>query len=152
MRFPHEGQLTGARIKVPVQLGRRPIEPEQPEIKAAYEKLLTVLKQSHVGQGSGQILAPRAAWEGNPTGQDFIVTLWPGKGLEFDVVVVNLAGHRSQCYVPLPIPGLAERNWAMRDLLGDDRHERVGSDLVQQGLYLDLPPNGAQVFRFEAVR
>jgi hypothetical protein len=152
MRFLHEGQLTGARIKVPVQLGRRPIETEQVEIKAAYEKLLPTLQQSHVGQGNGQILAPRAAWDGNPTGQNIIVVLWPGSGLEFDVVVVNLAWHRSQCYVPLPVAGLAERNWAMSDLLSDERYERVGSDLAQQGLYLDLAPYGAQVFHFEPLR
>jgi hypothetical protein len=148
MRFLHEGQLTGARIKVPVQLGRRPVEPVQPEIKAAYEKLLAALKKSLVGQGAGQILAPRAAWEGNPTGQNIIVTLWPGSGVEFEVVVVNLAWHRSQCYVALPVAGLAERHWELRDWLSAERYERVGSDLAQQGLYLDLAPYAAQIFRF----
>ena len=33
----HEGQLTGARIKMPVQLGRRPIELVQAEVKTAHE-------------------------------------------------------------------------------------------------------------------
>jgi hypothetical protein len=149
MRFLHEGQLTGARIKMPVQLGRRPIEPEQVEIKAAYEKLLAVLQKSLVGQGRGQILAPRPAWDGNPTHQNFIVVQWPGNGLEFDLVVVNLAWHPGQCYAPLTVAGLAERHWALRDLLSDQSFERVGSDLAQQGLYLDLPGLGAQLFRFE---
>jgi hypothetical protein len=149
MRFLHEGELTGARIKVPVQLGRRPTEPVQPEIKAAYAALLATLKQSFVGQGNGLILAPRAAWEGNSTHQNFIAVLWPGKENQFDVVMANLAPHRSQCYVSLNIPALAEWHWTMRDLLGNERYERVGSDLAQQGLYLDLPPHGAQIFRFE---
>ena len=149
MRFLHEGQLTGARIKMPVQLGRRPVEPEQAEIKAAYEKLLATLKKTLVGQGAGQILAPHPAWDGNPTHQNFIVVQWQGNGPEFDLVVVNLAWHASQCYVPLPVVGLAERNWAMRDLLSGERYERVGSDLAQQGLYLELPGYGAQMFHFE---
>jgi hypothetical protein len=148
MRFLHEGQLTGARIKLPVQLGRRPVEPEQAEIKAAYEKLLAQLPQTFVGQGQGEILAPRAAWDGNPTAQNFIVVLWRGAGLEFDVVVVNLAAHRSQCYVSLNVPNLTERDWALRDWLSAERYERVGSDLAGQGLYLDLPAHGAQIFRF----
>jgi hypothetical protein len=148
MRFLHEGQLTGARIKVPVQLGRRPVEPVQAEIQAGYDKLLTVLQKTFVGRGQAQILAPRAAWEGNPTGQNIIAVLWPGSGVEFDLVVVNLAWHRSQCYVPLPVAGLAERHWTMRDWLSAELYERVGSDLAQAGLYLDLPGNGAQVFRF----
>lgn len=149
MRFLHEGQLTGAKIKVPVQLGRRPIEPTQSDIKATYDALLTVLKQSNLGQGNGQILAPRAAWEGNPTHQNFVTVLWPGNGNQFDIVVANLAPHRSQCYVPLNCSGLAERHWTMRDLLSTEKHERVGSDLAQHGLYLDVPAHAAQVFRFE---
>jgi hypothetical protein len=148
LRFLHEGQLAGARIKVPVQLGRRSVEPVQPEISAGYEKLLAVLQKTLVGQSQGQILAPRAAWEGNPTGQNIVAVLWPGGGLEFDLVVVNLAWHRSQCYVPIPVAGLAERHWTMRDWLSNERYERVGSDLAQAGLYLDLPGNGAQIFRF----
>lgn len=148
MRFLHEGQLTGAKLKVPVQLGRRPIEPVQPEIQAAYAALLTTLKETFVGQGRGELLAPRAAWEGNPSHQNFIVVLWPGAGNQFDVVVVNLAPQRSQCYVPLNVPGLAECHWSLRDLLGTESYERVGSDLAQQGLYLDVPPHAAQVFRF----
>ena len=49
----------------------------------------------------------------------------------------------------LPVAGLAERHWALRDLLSAERYERVGSDLAQSGLYLDLAPYAAQVFRFE---
>lgn len=149
MRFLHEGQLTGSRIKMPVQLGRRAVEAEQEEVKIAYESLLAVLKKSEVGVGRGQILAPRAAWDGNPTAQNFIVVLWQGKGTGFDLVVVNLAWHPSQCYVSLYFAGLAERDWVMSDLLSKESYERAGNDLAQQGLYLDVVAHGAQVFRFE---
>jgi len=63
-------------------------------------------------------------------------------------VVVNLAPHRSQCYAPLSVPGLAEFNWSMCDLLGTEKYVRVGSDLVEQGLYLDLAGHAAQLFHF----
>lgn len=149
MRFLHEGQLTGAKIKMPVQLGRRPVEPVQPEIQAAYATLLATLQKSFVGRGTGRLLAPRAAWDGNPTHQNFITVLWPGDQQQFDLVVVNLAVHRSQCYVPLDIPGLAERHWNLQDLLSSENYERVGSDLAQHGLYLDVAPHGAQIFRFK---
>lgn len=148
MRFLHEGQLTGAKIKIPVQLGRRPSEPVQPEIKTSYTSLLAVLHKSFIGTDTGKILAPRSAWEGNPTHQNFITVLWAGPKDQFDVVVVNLAAHRSQCYVSLDIPTLSEHHWNMSDLLGKETYERVGSDLAQQGLYLDLPAHGAQIFRF----
>jgi len=148
MRFLHEGQLTGARLKLPVQLVRRPIEAAQPEIRAAYEQLLTVLKSARVGCGQAQVLTPRAAWDGNPTGQNFIVVQWQEKSPEFDLVVVNLASHRSQCYVTLSVPGLVDHHWKLRDRLSEERYVRVGSDIAHQGLYLDLPAHGAQVFHF----
>jgi len=149
MRFLHEGQLTGAKLKLPVQLGRRPVEAVQPEIQEAYEKLLTTLKQTAVGGGEGSILAPRAAWEGNPTAQNLIVVQWQAKAPNFDLVVVNLSADRSQGYVPLNAPDLAAHHWMMSDLLGTESYERVGSDIAQSGLYLDLPPHGAQLFHLE---
>ena len=148
MRFLHEGQLTGARIKMPVQLGRRPLEPVQPEIQSSYERLLATLQQTFVGRGEGRILAPRAAWEGNPTGQNLIVVLWPGAEVEFDLVVVNLAEHRSQGYVSLPVAGLAGPHWELRDWLSAEKHDRVGEDLATAGLYLDVAGHAAHIFRF----
>ena len=56
MRFLHEGQLSGARFKPPVQLVRRPRETEQAEIAECYERLLTTLPGTAVGQGSGSLL------------------------------------------------------------------------------------------------
>lgn len=149
LRFLHEGQLAGARVKLPVQLARRPEEATQPEIVKFYEQLLLALAGSAVGKGTGRLLAPRQAWPDNPTGQDFILIFWPATPLRFELVVVNLAPHRSQCYAPLPVEGLAERNWRVSDVLGAEHYTRVGSDLAQQGFYLDLAPWGAQCFRFE---
>jgi hypothetical protein len=161
MRFLHEGQLTGARLKLPVQLARRPREPADPEVTRIYDRLLTTLPCTAVGNGQAQLLAPRPAWPGNSTAANFILVQWremspdnspltaPHAGTEFDLVVVNFAPHRSQCYAPLTVPGLAERNWTLRDLLGEESYERFGADLAEQGLYLDLPAYGAQVFHFE---
>jgi hypothetical protein len=148
MRFLHEGQLGGARIKLPVQLGRRAIEPVQKEVQQMYEAMLTILRTTAVGRGEGRVLPPCPAWPGNPSGQNFMVVQWQILPPEFDVVVVNLAPHRSQCYAPLTVPGLAEFNWSMRDRLGTESYVRVGSDLEAQGLYLDLPAHGAQLFHF----
>jgi len=151
MRFLHEGQHTGARIHVPVQLGRRPVEAPDAAVQKIYDTMLTSLVASAVGRGKGEILSPREAWPGNPTAQNFIVVLWAAQEPEFDLVAVNLAPHRSQCYVPLKIPNLADYNWSMRDLLGNEAYERFGVDLEAQGLYLDLPEHGAQLFHLAPI-
>jgi len=114
--------------------------------------LLAALQSSAVGRGDFQLLAPREAWPGNPTTQNFIIVQWQSRPPAFDLVAVNLAPHRSQCYVPLTVPSLADHNWTLRDLLGPETYERFGADLASQGLYLDLPESGAQVFHFEPLR
>jgi hypothetical protein len=151
MRFLHDGQLVGAKIKIPVQLARRPVEPVQSEILQMYDELLTSLKATAVGRGRAEILTPRAAWPDNPTGQNFVIVQWQAKSLEFDLVVVNLAPHRSQCYVPLTVPNIAGHNWTLRDLLSDKSHDYAGADLAGKGLYCDLPEHGSQLFHFTPV-
>jgi hypothetical protein len=148
LRFLHEGQLTGARVRTPVQLGRRLSEPEQPEMRKFYEQMLVALQKTSVGQGKAEVLRPGAAWAGNPTAQNFVIVQWQSKPGEFYLVVVNLAPHRSQCNVHLTAEGLATRDWTMTDLLGTERYTRVGKEMQNSGLFLDLPAHGAQLFRF----
>jgi hypothetical protein len=151
MRFLHEGQLSGARLKLPVQLARRSEELGQAETIHIYAQLLMTLPGTAVGQGRGELSKPRAAWPGNPTAQNFVIVQWQRQAPEFDLVAVNLAPHPSQCYAPLRLEPLAAHNWAMKDLLGEERHKRSGDDLQSQGLYLDLPAHGAQLFHFEPI-
>jgi Alpha amylase, catalytic domain len=150
MRLLHEGQLTGARLRVPVQLARRPAEPAAPGIAEIYHKLLGAIRASAIGQGRGELLPPRDAWPGNPTAQNFVLTQWQAQPLEFDLAVVNLAPHRSQCFAPLTVPELPNHTWLMKDLLGREEYMRPGLDLQQQGLYLDVPPHAAQLFHFQS--
>jgi hypothetical protein len=149
MRFLHDGQLSGARLKIPVQLGRRAAEPKQADIEKLYKQLLAALPATAVGQGRGELSKPREAWPGNATAQNFVIVQWQSRAPEFDLVVVNLAPHRSQCYARLTVQHLAAHNWAMKDLLGQEFYKRSGDDLQNQGLYLDLPAYGAQLFHFE---
>jgi len=150
MRFLHEGQLTGARVKIPVQLLRRPKEPVQPEVQSLYEKTLTAIHDGIVGEGSAQLLVPRVAWPGNPTERDFLLVQWTAHSdpSSFDLLVINLAPHPSQCYAPLQIANLSAHTWLMKDLLGSESYERPGPDLETRALYLDAPAHAAQLFRF----
>jgi Alpha amylase, catalytic domain len=149
MRFLHEGQLDGARLQLPVQLARRAAESPQGDLQRLYEQLLTTLPRTAVGQGRAELCQPRAAWADNPTAQNFVVVQWQRRAPEFDLVVVNLAPHRSQCYVPLTLQPMAEYNWLLKDLLGPEWYKRSGEDLQHQGLYLDLPAHGAQLLHVE---
>jgi len=149
MRLLHEGQLTGATIRTPVHLRRRPPAIPQPEVAAFYEKFLTTLKTTAVGKGTAELLKPAQAWDGNPTAENFVVIQWRAFPTQFNLVVINLAPYRSQCSVKPTVEGLAGRDWAMSNLLGPERFERDGAILSKSGLFLDLPAHGAQLFHFQ---
>jgi glycosidase len=148
MRFLHEGQLEGARVRVPVHLSRRPVERDDARISAFYEELLAALDTTAVGHGEFEILRPRSAWSDNSTDHCFVVVQWQSAPDAFDLVVVNLAAQPSQCYVTPTITGLARREWKMEDLLGEEKYWRNGTEMAARGLYLALPPRGAQLFHF----
>jgi hypothetical protein len=148
LRLLHEGQLTGARRRLPVQLSRRTTEPAEPAVAALYDELLTALRQTPVGRGEGVLLRPRAAWEGNASHENLILIQWQTQPPDFVLVVVNLAPHAAQAYAPLTVPALADFDWRLHDRLGPEVWDRVGSDLQAQGLYLDVPAHAAQFFHF----
>jgi alpha amylase-like protein len=147
MRLLHDGQLTGARVKVPVQLVGRPAEMPDPEIANLYEHWLPILK-SAVGRGQGTVLQPREARPGDSTWQNLVPILWPAGAEEFTLAVVNLAPRRSEARVDLNLPGLAKCDWAARDLLGTESSRHSGSELAAHGLVLDLPAQDVWLFQF----
>jgi hypothetical protein len=148
LRFLHEGQLIGARTKVPVQLLRRASDSHDPEISQMYERLLTTLRESAVGKDKGELLRPKEAWAGNPTAQNIILAQWQTEKSEFDLVAINLASHPSQCYAPLNIPDASARNWSAKDLLGQQEFVRDGTEIKKNGLFLDLQAHASQLFHF----
>lgn len=148
VRFFHDGQLEGRRTRVSMHLGRRPEEPVDPAIEQFYARLLSCLRRPEVHEGQWSLWGCRPAWEGNDSSQNMIVTTWV-KGERRLLVAVNYSPHPGQCYVTLDLPGIAGRRCDLTDLLGDARYEREGDGLRTNGLYLDMPPWGHQVFELQ---
>jgi hypothetical protein len=61
-------------------------------------------------------------------------------------VAVNLAPHRAQCRVQVDSPSSTPARWRLRDRLGSEDHLRDARRLATEGLFLDLPAHGAQMF------
>jgi glycosidase len=145
LRFFHEGQLDGRKVRVSVQLGRRRAEPLVPSIRALYDRLLAILARSEVHEGRWRLLESRQAWDGNPTHRHILATSWDTSAKRL-VVAVNYGPTQAQGYLPLDLPDLAGRRVTLVDLLGDARYERDGDSLSAPGLYLDVPPWCTHVF------
>ena len=146
LRFFHQGQREGKRVRIPVHLGRGPVEPPEPGIAAFYDRLLECLKDEAFRDGRWQLLECRPAWDGNGSWDSFVAFCWTGPYEQRRLVAVNYAGHPSQCYVAMPWRDLDGRTWRLQDLTGPSVYDRHGSDLTWQGLYLDMPAWGYHVF------
>jgi len=146
LRFFHEGQFEGRRVKVSMHLGRRPEEPVDPVLQDFYQKLLACLKRPEVRDGRWQLLEVSPAWEGNPTLDRFLAFAWEGEAHQRLLIAVNYGPSQGQCYMRLPFDDLRGGKVMLQDLMSDARYEREGDDLLNRGLYLDLPAWGFHVF------
>jgi len=146
LRFFHQGQREGKRVRIPVHLGRGPVEDTDADTAAFYERLIACLKDTAFRDGRWQLLECRPAWEGNATWDSFVAFSWSGPDHQRRLVAVNYAEHEGQCYVAQPWADLAGRSWRFEDLVGPAVYEREGVDLTWQGLYLDMPAWGYHVF------
>jgi hypothetical protein len=152
LRFFHQGQREGKRVRIPVHLGRGPVEAPNPGIAAFYDGLLQCLKDPAFRDGHWQLLACRPAWDGNGTWDSFVAFSWTGPGDLRRLVAVNYAPHQSQCYVAMRWRDLEKRIWCLRDRTGPAVYDRQGGDLMSQGLYLDMPAWGYHVFAVSQAR
>ena len=146
LRFCHQGQFEGRKKRLSPHLCRGPDEPVDQQLTQFYDRLLAVLRQPAVRQGTWQLLACVPAWDGNGTWECFLAFAWHSPGAERLLVTVNYAPHQSQCYVRLPCTDLGNGQWRLQDLLGNATYDREGDDLQARGLYLDVPPWQAHIF------
>jgi glycosidase len=149
MRFFHNGQLEGRRLRASIHLGRRAAEPEDAAIAAFYGRLLDCLKRPEVRNGRWRLRTCRTAWNENSTWNRFVASTWDDQDRRL-LVCVNYGPTQGQCYVDLPGDEWQGRSWRLRDLLSETQFVRDGDDLASQGLFLDMPPWGGQVLEVRA--
>jgi hypothetical protein len=101
--------------------------------------------------GQWHFLETHPAWDGNGSNLALAVFSWAGLGDFRRLVVMNNAGHRSQCYISLPWNDLPGKIWRFQNRLGPEVYHRDGNDLAARGLYIDLPAWGYQAFAVEMV-
>jgi hypothetical protein len=146
LRFVHDGQRTGRRLRASNHLRRRAPEPVDHELESFYERLLACMRRPEVRDGDWRLLQCEPAWPGNPTWDRFLAFSWEA-GPHRLLVTANYGPTQAQCYVRLPWPDIDGRSIVLTDLMTPPlRYERNGSDLHHHGLYLDIAPWTHHVF------
>jgi len=142
----HEGQFAGCRVKLPVQLGRRPIEPADGELQAFYQKLLRAVNSKAFSEGAWR-LCERSGWPDNQSGVNLAAWCW-NSGEERRLIIVNLSDARSQGRIVLPWDELSGCTLRLTDIFTNEVYERYGSEMLDAGLFVDLAPWGFHLLSF----
>jgi hypothetical protein len=151
----HEGELDQRRIRVPVQLGRRPAETTDVEFHVRASRLLDAVAE---GMRTGDwALAEVTGWPDNHSADRLLAWSWTG-ATQRHLVVVNLTGAPADGMVVWPWSSDAGRSSAelqlgggrplvLVDLLSGERYERDPTAVLADGLYVSLPGHGVHVLR-----
>lgn len=146
MRFFHDGQFEGKKIKLPVQLGREPKEQPVKQIQEAYAKLLDLLKKEIFHSGEWELMDVSSSWGTNSSYTRIIACQWRLKQ-ERILVVVNYSAQPSQCRIVLDLHGF-EENFILNDLWNNKKYLRSSAEVQRSGLYIDLPAWGCHVLEY----
>jgi hypothetical protein len=146
-RLVHHGQIEGSKTRLPVFLGRYPIEPTDDDLAAFHRSLLASLHDPTFRHGRWQ-LCDRWGWDGDDRWQNLVAWSWDGESRW--LVVVNLSDATSAGKVRAPWDDLRGSAWHLVDLTNDVSFQRDGNDLCD-GLYVELGPWSWHLFRIEPV-
>jgi glycosidase len=142
-----EGQFTGKKIKLPVQLNREPYEETDEELQHFYEKLLSITKDFEHGEYEWNMLETFPAWEGNFTNSNFLA--WQISGMNKNYIVcINYGEHTSQCRIK-PHFNSNKDEIVFFDKLNNNEYTRETNDVKKNGLYVELCEYACHVFYME---
>lgn len=136
LRLYHDGQFEGKKIKLPVQLGREPIEAENKCIYDFYQKLMNITSDEIFLKGEWNLIDVLPAWDNNETSKNVIAWQWK-LAHEKCLVIVNYSNVKSQCRVKLDVKGYPEE-FRIKDLLNDENFIRSAEETLSTGLFVEL--------------
>ncbi len=146
MHFYYDGQFEGRRTKLPVQLGRQPLENNDKPVYDFYMKLLQITKDEIFKTGLWKMLDVLPSWETNLTYKNILAWNWK-LGNENRLVVVNYSSVSSQCRIKIDTIGFDE-TFKLTDLLHDTVYQRSTEDTYHEGLFVDLKPFQSHIFAY----
>ena len=134
----HEGQFEGRKVRLPVFLGRRPVEPVDHDLVDFYSRLLKEINQDVFRNGEWR-LCERSGWPDNQSCINLLAWCWSLEGERY-LIVVNYSDGQVQGRVHVPWDELRRKTWHLNDLLSGESYARSGDELRDDGLFVDLGP------------
>lgn len=146
MRFYYDGQFEGKKTRIPIQLGREPVEQPIECIQTFYSRLLTITSEIIFHEGKWMMRNPVSAWEHDESYNNILA--WSWKYLdERRLVVVNYSDRFAQCRIFLDINEYPEQ-FVLTDLLTGKTYTRSTKEIMDQGLFIELGNYQSHIFAY----
>ncbi len=150
MRLYHQGQLTGKRIRTPVQLCRVQEESPDEATAAFYDRILAITNEEIFHAGEWALLTVRSA--GDDSFNNVIAYQWK-TNRDWRMIVVNVSAMVAQAYIHMNREREIESHTCMEYTLSDQFTDEVyggrREELIQNGLFVRLDPFGCHVFSLQ---
>lgn len=148
----HDGQFTGRTIKLPVQIKRQPEEPINDELLAFYQTLLAETRANIYQTGVWQLFEVAPSVAESEEHSALLAHGWREGNDNYRIIIANLSDEWAKGVINLnDWPLISVDNWCLHDVLSNVYYYRDGQQLTNEGLFVELAPNKAQILRFERV-
>lgn len=145
----HEGQMEGHKVKLPVQLRRRPMEVDITELMDFYQNLLKIIPGKEKGKGQWELckIEPVA---NDYSYKNLIAYTWSFVNKNI-LIVVNFSPYLTQGHVRIKGVHYGFNEWTFRDLLTEEKYTYKGEDLDTYGFYVDLDAWKGHIFDIKKI-
>jgi glycosidase len=146
MIFYFDGQCVGKKIKLPLQLGREPVEKKDEKVKEFYDKLLYITKSEIFKNGDWKILEPFAVGDNDDSYQNLLAWQWR-LGNEVRLVIVNYNNSTSRCRLKFDLD-ISNEEVVLSDILNETEYKRSKKEIIEKGLFVELKSFNSHIFSF----
>lgn len=142
-RMIHEGQMEGNEIKIPIQLGRTPIDTRNNEIRKFYDNLLDIIPGKNFNDAKWRMCNI------DPVDDDSyhnaIAYNWTLND-QMKLIVVNYSTKLCKAHIKIPNLDFGSSEWIFKDLLHSKEYIYSGENFSQYGLYIELNAWKSHIF------
>ncbi|MFW9969615.1 MAG: alpha-amylase family glycosyl hydrolase, partial [Candidatus Odinarchaeota archaeon] len=143
-RLVHDGQIYGYKIKLPVQLGRRPFEEKNETILNFYLNLLNAIPSQEFKNPNWSLCEVKPIDSDNSF-INIISYLW-WTDSRYRLIVVNFSPRYSKAHIKISPFHFDTYKWSFTDLLHKKTYSYNGEDLYKYGLYVELEAWKGHIF------
>ena len=143
MRFYHQGELEGQKVRLPITLRIAAAEPPDPMSMFFFRKVVAITNETvfHAGRWNLLEVVP----DSDDTSANLIAYEWRSEKA-WKVLAVNLAGCASQGRVKMGDRVSSAQQYVFHDQLNEVRYLRGGEELHSIGLFVRREGGEAHLF------